>query len=81
MTKEDEINAQRRSMAGELSATVAEWDAQRSQLDPLIRQLEAAKNDDEFVAILERAKIGAAGFDALDRITDIEHLLDEYRHR
>jgi len=71
----------KRSMADQLSANVAEWDNQRSKLEPLIRQLEAAKNDDEFKAILENAKIGDAGFDALDRITDVAHLLDEYRHR
>jgi hypothetical protein len=67
-----EIN---RSMADTLSATVAEWDSQRIIFEPLIRQLEAAKNDDEFRAILKNANISGVDYSALDHITDCEVLM------
>ena len=65
-----------RSLADTLSATVAEWDNKRAQFEPLIRQLEAAKNDNEFVSIMKNYKISEVDVDALDHITDMAYLLE-----
>jgi len=66
-----------RSLADALSANVAELDSYRRRLEPLIKQLGAAKSDNEFRAILANAKLGDVLFDALEHITRVSILLDD----